>query len=377
MSGLKSILFIVVLIVAGVLVYRYLRRVPLSPEQFHSISHLTPDDLRAHCGHPEQDTSGVVVEDDGIRDLRYRDAGGAELVFRFISEDGANWQSLGAWEQVNAPDDLGEPLPVTEAMRRLPCAAKIDTATSSLSLPPGRRQPGGVAVDLALILQDFPIMQPHPVPLPTPTIPAPAIRTPTHTSLSSSMPSPTPYPGQARNPEPGSGPGPGPGGSAVRTPKIVPCPSVTEPCELLQYAQFVAAFKQAIQAEHDNDFEQAMNRLTEHGVIMVQLPAPEASRADAVKAVVQLELRAINIVEARLRDDLSHLEPSSLESDQVKQKMAVVEQDDLERRKMWKRAVESNRPAVSASTTSSGSTMRFNSDAYQQLVQIHLTGNWP
>ncbi len=139
MSGLKSILFIVVLIVAGVLVYRYLRRVPLSPEQFHSISHLTPDDLRARCGHPEQDTSGVVVEDDGIRDLRYRDAGGAELVFRFISEDVANWQSLGAWEQVNAPDDLGEPLPATEAVRRLPCATRTDTATSSLQ-PAARRR---------------------------------------------------------------------------------------------------------------------------------------------------------------------------------------------------------------------------------------------
>jgi len=375
MSGLKSILFIVVLIVAGVFVYRYLRRVPLSPEQFHSISHLTPDDLRARCGHPEQDTSGVVVEDDGIRDLRYRDAGGAELVFRFISEDGVNWQSLGAWEQVNAPDDLGAPLATTEAVRRLPCAATIDTATSSLSLPPERRQPDGVASDLAVILQDFPIMQPHPVPLPTPTIPAPAIRTPAHTPLSSSMPSPVPYPGQARSREPGSGPGSD--GTRAHAPMIVPCPSVREPCELLQYAQFVAEFHQAIQAEHDNDFEQAMNRLTEHGVMMVQLPSLEVSRAQAVKAVVQLELRAINIVEARLRDDVAHLEPPSLQSDQVKQKMTVVEHDDLERRQMWKRAVESNRPAVSASTTSSGSTMRFNSDAYQQLVQIHLTGNWP
>jgi hypothetical protein len=57
--------------------------------------------------------------------------------------------------------------------------------------------------------------------------------------------------------------------------------------------------------------------------------------------------------------------------------MAVVEQDDQQRRKMWKHAVESNLPAVSTSHSSSGNTMRFNSDAYQQLVQIHLTGNWP
>jgi hypothetical protein len=59
MSNLKTILCIVVLIVAGVFVYRYLHRAPLSPEQFHSILTLTPQDLEARCGHPEQDTSGV------------------------------------------------------------------------------------------------------------------------------------------------------------------------------------------------------------------------------------------------------------------------------------------------------------------------------
>jgi hypothetical protein len=94
--------------------------------------------------------------------------------------------------------------------------------------------------------------------------------------------------------------------------------------------------------------------------------------------VVQLEVKTINLVEARLRDDVASLVPFQSESSEVKaQKMAVVEQDDQQRRKMWKRAVESNLPAVSASHSSSGNTMRFNSDAYQQLVQIHLTGNWP
>jgi len=104
----------------------------------------------------------VVVQDDGIRDLRYRDAGGAELVFRFISDDGKNWQSLGLWEQVNAPDDLGAPVAATEAARRLPCAAKTEASTSSLSIPHGRRQRGGTEVYLAVILlgrpvQDIPI----------------------------------------------------------------------------------------------------------------------------------------------------------------------------------------------------------------------------
>jgi hypothetical protein len=386
MSNLKTILFIVVLIAAGVLVYRHLHRAPLSPEQFHSILTLTPQDLEARCGHPEQDTSGVVVQDDGIRDLRYHDAGGAEMVFRFISDDGKNWQSLGAWDQVNAPDDLGAPLPASETARRLPCAAKTEASTSSLNIPHGRRQRGGTEVYLAVILlgrpiQDIPIPeQKMPTP-PTPTMPSIPTQTPTPIPMTTT--GPIPYPGgpppsEEPEPEPGPGPGPGPESPAVRTPMTLPCRSESGPCELLQYAQFVAEFNQAIRAERENDFVNAMNRLTQHGVMMVQLPALEVSRAQAVKAVVQLEVKAINLVEARLRDDVASLVPFSSEPSEVKaQKMAVVEQDDQQRRKMWKHAVESNLPAVSTSHSSSGNTMRFNSDAYQQLVQIHLTGNWP
>jgi hypothetical protein len=56
--------------------------------------------------------------------------------------------------------------------------------------------------------------------------------------------------------------------------------------------------------------------------------------------------------------------------------MAVVQKDDQERRQLWKQSVESNSGSETDSS-SSGSSMRFQSDDYQKAVQIHLTGNWP
>ena len=92
-------------------------------------------------------------------------------------------------------------------------------------------------------------------------------------------------------------------------------------------------------------------------------------------------MKAINIVEARLRDDVARLEPFPSDSSEVKaQKLAVVVSDDQQRRQLWKQAVEANRPAASVSeenaSPSAGGVMRFDSEAYRQLVQIHLTGNW-
>jgi len=133
--------------------------------------------------------------------------------------------------------------------------------------------------------------------------------------------------------------------------------------------------KQAITAEQNNDFQDAMDALARHGVLIVQLPDLEVDRAKAVQAIFQMEAKAINIVTATLRADISKLVPFEWDTPaEQAQKLAAVQQDDRDRRTAWKQAVEANRPA---SNYSSGSTMRFQSEAYQQLVQIHISGNWP
>ncbi len=372
MAILKSFVLIAVLAAAGLLLFRFLRGDPYSLERFQAIARLTPGDLEASCGSPVQDSRGVVVENDGIRDLLYRDSGGDPLVFRFISEDGITWQSLGAWEQVNAPYDLGDPVANLDAAHRLPCAAKADSNAASL-----KWQSGGWYASLAAIVQDMPLTLPRSLPAPI-HVPMPKLsQSPAATPSSAPSSAPKSYRSQSHNSDPDDEFGPGPEDTEAPRSSSAHCPT-KDPCELLGYARFVSEFDQAIEAEHDNNFEQAMTLLTEHGAMIVQLPAAPASRASAVKAVVQLELKAINIVEARLHDDVAHLEPVESESFDFKsKKMAIVEHNDQERRVMWKYGVEANRPATGTSFTSTGSTFRFNSDAYQQLVEIHLTGIWP
>jgi hypothetical protein len=377
-----------VLIVAGaVLLYLYLHRSPQPALAFHAILNLTPDDLAARCGTPNQDATGIVVDGAGIRDLRYHDSGGNDLVFRFISEDDQNWQSLGAWQSVHAPDDLGSPVAAPEAAQRLRCVMKD---VSQAALLPFHRQgaAGGLIVTAAALLPpqetSTPTLPPNTgssgvAPMPSmPAMPAPMPSMPT---FPSAAPAPVPTPGGSPYETGGGGPGGEP--EAPMPPGIVvPCPSGTEPCTVLAYVEFLTEFNQIIHAEQQNDFDSSIQQLTHKGTLVAQLPTAEDGRDDAIKTIVQLEVKAINIIEARLRDDVAKLEPFPSDSSDVKaQKMAVVVSDDQQRRQLWKQAVEANRPAASVSeqnaSPSAGGVTRFDSEAYRQLVQIHLTGNWP
>jgi hypothetical protein len=393
MTKPNRILWPLVLIVAGaVLLYLYLHRSPQPALAFHAILNLTPDDLAARCGTPDQDVTGIVVDGAGIRDLHYHDSGGNDLVFRFISEDDQNWQSLGAWQSVHAPDDLGSPVAAPEAAQRLKCVIK---GVSQAALLPFRREgaSGGLITTAAAILPpqetSTPTLPPNTgssgiAPMPSmPAMPAPMpAPMPSMPTLPSAAPAPAPYPGEG-SPSGSGGGGPGGEPEAPSPPGIVlSCPSDTEPCTVLAYVEFLTEFNQIIHAEQQNDFDSTIQQLTHKGTLVAQLPTSEDGRAEAIKTVVQLEVKAINIVEARLRDDLSKLEPFPSDSSEVKaQKMAVVVSDDQQRRQLWKQAVESNRPAASVSeenaSPSAGGVMRFDSEAYRQLVQIHLTGNWP
>lgn len=395
MTKPSRILWPLVLIVAGaVLLYLYLHRSPQPAQAFHAILSLTPDDLTARCGTPIQDATGIVADGAGIRDLHYRDSGGNDLVFRFITEDDQNWQSLGAWQDSHPPDDLGSPVEAPEAAQRLKCVMK---GVSQAALLPLQREPaaGGLIVAAAAILP--PQVDAHPnvpggtgspnfAPMPAapamprmPEMPAAPVMPAAMPSLPSTPAVPSPDAGSAYGP--GGDGGGGPEGPPP-VPIVLPCPSDSEPCTMLAYVEFLTEFNQAIHAEQQNDFDGAIQQLTGKGVLVAQLPTSEDGRAEAIKTIVQLEVKAINIVEARLRDDVARLEPLPSDSASVKaQKLAVVVSDDRQRRQLWKQAIESNRPAASVSeenaSPSAGGAMRFDSEAYRQLVQIHLTGNWP
>lgn len=390
MTKPSRILWLLVLVVAAaVLLYVYLHRSPQPAQAFHAILNLTPDDLAARCGTPDQDVTGVVAEGAGIRDLHFHDSDGNDLVFRFITEDDQNWQSLGAWQAVHAPDDLGSPVAAPEAARRLRCVMK--DASQAALLPLRRdRAAGGLIVAVAAILppQEAPApMEPSDgagPPLPAmPAIPPSVPMAAPKPTLPSAGPGPAyvPTPGEGSPNGPGGG---GPGGGPEAPPPIpivLPCPSDSDPCTVLAYVEFLTEFNQVLHAEQQNDFDGAMEQLTHNGAMVAQLPTLDDGRDEAIKTIVQLEVKAINIVEARLREDVARLEPFPSDSGSVKaQKLAMVLSDDEQRRQLWKQAVESNRPAASVSeensSPSAGGVMRFDSEAYRQLVQIHVTGNW-
>jgi len=418
MGKFTRLLLFLVIIVGAIWLYVRLHRPSQGPEQFNAVANLTPDDLKSRCGTPENDTSGVVADGAGIRDLIYRDSNSNEIVFRFITEDDSTWESLGAWEQVNAPKDLGTPVDALEAARRMPCAAKTGSNTASLFSLREAGAAGGWTTALAVLVspQEPQFQEPVPPPPPEPAMPPP-MPAPMPAPMPSPMPAPpmpaampsampaalppdsthppvgrteSPGQGHSRGSEPDLSPndgqkpgdGLGPGGEPPEAPQaanpvVLPCPSDADPCEWLSYAQFAAEMNQAIEAERANDFQAALDQLTQHGVILVQLPALEVDRAAAVKAIAQLEVKAINIVEARLRDDVAKLVPFQNDSaDEKAQKMAVVQKDDQERRQLWKQSVESN-SSQETESSSSGGNLRFKSEAYQQAMQIHLTGNWP
>lgn len=410
MRTYKPIVWVLLVIAAALCVYLYSRRDSGPADAFNQIRNLTPEDLESRCGAPTQDVDGVLVEKDGIRDLHYRDSQGAEIVFRFISADDRDtWESLGAWSDAALPADLGKPLDSAEAIQRMPCVANADSASNSeinevasaSALAIRANHP--MAAFVAAGPQDFPGEAPEP-PRPPSGLPGGSVPGP----IGPGSPGPLPSPGVGPGLEPGPGPGPGPGAgpgpgpdSPVHTlPVVLPCPPDADPCEILDQVEFIAEMRQAIEAEKENNFEDAMDRLTKHGVLIVQLPDLEMDRAEVVKEIFRLEAQTINLVAARLRDDVGKLEPFPSDSAEVqREKMDVVERDDRERRELWKRAIEENRPSgagssdssdssappesssnsdsSSGSDSSSSSTVRFESEAYQQAVNIHDSGNWP
>lgn len=128
-------------------------------------------------------------------------------------------------------------------------------------------------------------------------------------------------------------------------------------------------------AERRGEFQSAADQLSKRGVLVVHLPANEQSRVEAIKNVMRLEVKALNVIEERLREDVSSLEPARGDTaDKAAKKIAEMRREDNLRRVLWSHAVEANGTARALSAK--GDMMRFNDRAYLRMVQIATSGEW-
>jgi hypothetical protein len=344
--------FIVLLLAgAGFFIYRGINQPTQQTDDFRAILNLTPGDLLMNCGQPTLNTIGVVGDSAGVQDLHYRPSDNDEIVFRFITEDDKHWTSLGAWERVNAVDALGFPVGATEAVRRQPCAGKA-TDQSSLT------QPGSWPASLAIVLN--PIGREELIALDDQP-PAPwFVKAPSEGFLQ-----PPPHVNYLD-----------PGDSGIKH-IFTPCPPNAPSCLVVSFPEFTDGMGRVIRSEQDNDFQAAIDRLTRHGTVVVRLPAVGENRDAAVNGIVRLEVKAINIVAGRLREDIIRLTPTDRDSGEMKtKKLTALLHNEQVRRVLWKQAVASNRPSP-AVISGSTNTMAFNTKALERMAEIHNNGLWP
>lgn len=350
-------IIIVVLAAMGYAGYRYLNQPSQQADDFRAVLNLTPGNLLMNCGQPAFTTVGVVGDSAGVQDMHYKPSEQDEIVFRFITEDDKHWISLGAWERVNAVDALGVPVSASAAVRRQPCAGK---STDQSRLTPesigwsmelaAALNPAGVAAIMALEQQ----------------------------------PNQTPWVVQAPSdgfllPPPHANPYNDPGDSGI-VHNYTPCPPNAPSCLVVSYAEFTDGMGRVIRSEQNDDFAAAVDRLTRHGTIVVRLPAGGDERDAAINGVVKLEVKSINIIAGRLRDDIMRLSPTDRDPGQMKtKKLTALMHDEQVRRVLWKQAVAANRPSpkVLSGSMHAVNTLAFNTKAFERMAQIHETGVWP
>jgi hypothetical protein len=351
-------LSIVFLAGAGFYIYRAINQPTQQADDFRTILNLTPGDLLMNCGQPTLNTIGVVGDSAGVQDMHYK-SDTDEIVFRFITEDDKHWQSLGAWEHVNAIDALGIPVSATAAVGRLSCAGK---SNDQGSLRPTTTQPGRWTAAIATALNPIG-MQEMIVLAQQPQDPW-VVKAPGERFLP---------------PPPHADPYYDPGDSGI-VHNNTPCPPNAQPCLVVSFTEFNDGMNRVILSERDDDFQAAIDRLTRHGTVVVRLPARGDGRDAAINGIVRLEVKAINIIAVRLRDDIIRLSPTDRDSGEMKtKKLTALLHDEQVRRVLWKQAVAANRP--SPSVVSGGqpnsNTLAFNTKALERMAQIHLTGTWP
>ena len=344
-------LFLLLLAGAGLFIFRIVNQPTQQADDFRTILNLTPGELLMNCGQPILNTVGVVGDSAGVQDFHYRSSDNDEIVFRFITEDDTHWTSLGAWERVNAVDALGVPVSATAAVRRQPCAGK---AADEGSLNP---QPASWPASLAVVLnplgtEELFALNDQPG---TPWL----VRPPSDGFL---QPPPHANPFVSDAPE---------------RHVVVPCPPSAPSCLVVSSPEFTDGMGRVIRSEQENNFDAAIDRLTRHGTVVVRLPTPGEERDAAINSMVRLEVKAINIVANRLRDDIVRMAPTDRDSGAMKtQKLTALLHNEQVRRVLWKQAVATNRPSPAVVSGSAG-TLAFNTKALERMVQIHDTGVWP
>ncbi len=346
-------IFVLLLGGLGFALFRVMKQPTQQVDDFRAIMDLAPGDLLMNCGQPTFNTIGVVGDSAGVQDLHYKPSDTDEIVFRFITEDDKHWQSLGAWERVNAIDALGVPVSAINAVHRLPCAGK---ATDQSSLSP---QSGSWSTALALALNPVGIQE----------------------LLALAQQPQNPWVVQAPSegflpPPPHANHYNDPGESGI-VHINTPCPPNAIPCLVVSYAEFSDGMSRVIRSELDGDFPAAVDRLTRHGTIVVRLPTLHDERKAAINGIVRLEVKAINIAAVRLHDDILQRAPTDRDSGDMKiQKLTVLLHEEQVRRVLWKQAVSSNHPSPEV-VSGSAVTLAFNTKALERMAQIHESGTWP
>jgi hypothetical protein len=128
--------------------------------------------------------------------------------------------------------------------------------------------------------------------------------------------------------------------------------------------------------------DELATRLTGRDFRIIQLPALEADRVAAIKAIFRLEIKTVNLVSAQLKADVAKLTPMKGDSPQEKaRKLEEVHKDEDQRRQLWQQATEDSRPSRSmgssdGSDSARGSRIHLNdSSALRQAIQVHAK-NW-
>ena len=344
--------FILLIAAFGYFAYRFINQPAQQADEFGTILNLRPGDMLMNCGQPAFNSVGLVGLSAGIQDLHYKPNENDEIVFRFITEDDKTWQSMGAWDRVNAVDALGTPVSAAVAIHRLPCAGKPSDRSSLMP------QSGPWSASLATLLNPIGLQQ----------------------MLAFAQQPNDPWlvrlpPSGFKLPPPHANPFYDPGAAARNRRK--PCPTNMQPCLVVTFAEFNDGMGRVIGSERDGDFISALGRLTDHGTIVVNLPAQSQDRDAALNGVVHQEVLAINLLAVALRNDILRLMPTSSDSNDVKtKKLNALMHDEQVRRVLWKDAVNSNRPSANINS-GAVSLLPFNTKAFQRMVEIHVTGIWP
>jgi hypothetical protein len=422
MTPAKKLLLVVVstafVVLAIGIIVRFLRR-PITTEDevagFVGIQQLRPDSLRMFCGTPTRED---IVQELGnsILDIHYHDSSGRDILFRFIStrsepHDWHDFNGLGAWEQADIPANFGEQVSNLDAVRRMPCLARIflrDSAGSSgfLGTPGKPNVPSEALASFSVksVLFAWNLQQVDPT-RPEPPKPQPPIGPGGNGGLSGG----TTFGGGPHDYglrdwhlggiDPGIGGSDGGGSLPKVQPVFIPCPStmgstIKSTCELIEAAQFVRDMNGAygsatsLFGTEPNDpwgrFERLVNKLSGYDPIIIEMPESLADRAKVMDEIFRLEVQIINLVSIELKFGVDRLSPFSQDSEPEKRrKLQVVKDDERSRRDLWKKATENAPPAKSLREISTGSseghrsTVRFNdSSAFRQLIRVAKSGNW-